>query len=112
LFGCHVFEVVQSVGKGVHLGCKVGVDGLELGGRLPAREGRARPVVEEQRHFHLELAHAKPSAGAPRRLARIVSADDFQEGMEDVSLEGGVTTWMCWGAIVRMCVSMGDDLIT
>ena len=65
----------------------MGVDSVEVGGRLPAREGRVRLVVEEQRHFRRELAVAT-AMNDPGLLACIVDADVFQEGMED-GVSGG-----------------------
>lgn len=59
----------------------MGVDGLEHGERLPACEGRARQA-QKQGHFRLELARGKDDLVASGRWARIVVADDFEEGIE------------------------------
>lgn len=56
----------------------MGVDGLEVGGRLPARERRARHV-EEERHFRMELAPAKDKGDAP---GLIVGAHVLEEGLD------------------------------
>jgi hypothetical protein len=70
---------VESVEKGVYLGRKVGVDGLEVGGRLPAWERGVRPVAEE-RHFRLEMAMGT-ARNDPGLLACIVFTVIFQDGM-------------------------------
>jgi hypothetical protein len=63
----------------------VGVDGLELGGRLPARERRARQV-EKQGHFSIEIERVQADVEA--RYAYLVGVDEFEEGIEDSVLGG------------------------
>lgn len=65
----------------------MGVDGhgLELGVRLPAREGLARRV-EKEGHFRVEIALAQADVEA--RHARVVGVDIFEERMEYVVFGG------------------------
>jgi hypothetical protein len=74
------------VEKGVHLGRKVGVDSLEVGGRLPTRERGVRPVAKE-RHFRLEIAMGT-ARNDPGLLTCIVFTVIFQNGMQNGVFRG------------------------